>query len=79
MKQSRCEFTGGLSDDASALAAGFPINETPWTASGLNYAKIMAATSQARVHIVWLQQQIEAMMDDADGRFWRQPRFPRRL
>jgi amidase len=58
---------GGLSDDASALAASYPINETQWTASGLNYAKIMAATSQARVHIVWLQQQIEAMMDDADG------------
>ena len=27
----------------------------------------MAATSQARVHVVWLQQQIEALIGDADG------------
>ncbi len=58
---------GGLFSDPSILAAGYPINETPWKPSGLNYAKIMAATSQARVHIVWLQQQIEALVGDADG------------
>ena len=57
----------GLFGDPSVLAARYPINETPWMATGLNYAKIMAATSQARVHVVWLQQQIEALMGDADG------------
>ena len=57
---------GGLSDP-SVLAAAYPINETPWMASGLDYARIMAATSQARVHVVWLQQQVEALMGDADG------------
>ena len=57
---------GGLSDPFE-LAAAYPINETPWMASGLNYARTMAATSQARVHVVWLQQQIEALMGDADG------------
>ena len=57
----------GLFGDPSVLAAGYPINETPWIASGLNYAKMMAATSQAHMHIVWLQQQIEALMGDAEG------------
>jgi amidase len=57
----------GCLSDPSVLAAGYPINETPWIASELNYTKIMAATAQARVHVVWLQQQIEALMGDADG------------
>lgn len=57
----------GLSNDPAQACAGYPLNETPWTPAGLNYATIASRNAQASVHALYLAQQIEALMGDADA------------
>jgi amidase len=57
----------GLSTDPSAAAAGWPLNETPWHPSSLNYATLASRNAQAGVHALWLAQQVDALLGDADA------------
>lgn len=57
----------GIGSDPAAPAAGYPLNQTAWHPSGLSYATHASRNAQAKVHALWLSQQVDALMGDADA------------